>query len=137
MKTERHTHRTRRRAARSRICEELPIEESGIAGEILMRLRQRASRRKFQREVMRDFEAATGIAVAFAGRRCRELPSGTFDALRDQIFIVLSNSDEARQATVRRALAELGWIVNDIWAAQINAAVRPLLRPVSCKQRIA
>lgn len=113
-------HHNRRRV-RARHCELSP-EESGISGEILINMQRRANRHQVTREVMRQYEAATGLAVAFAGRDFYTMPPQIFNALRNRLFTVLENSEERRRHLVARALSELGWQMNEYWDAKIAAA---------------
>lgn len=139
MKNKPHHNRRRVRAQRSRV-RELPMEESGISGQILIAMQRRANRRQVTREVMRQYEAATGLAVAFAGRDFCQMQPQEFNALRDRLFIVLENSEEGRRHLVTRALSDLGWQMNEHWNAKIAAATRSLnsLRLVrSPKERTA
>lgn len=134
--------RNRRRAAPLRV-KELTDEESGIGVELIRRLHRRNVERPVLRELLADLEIAKGIAVAFAGRNLRELPTRAMDSLRENVFIVLENSEPRGKARVARALSDLGWLVNDVinelWAARIASATQnlKLLKPDTPKERIA
>jgi hypothetical protein len=71
-------------------------------------------------EVMKQAEAAKGLAVAFAGRGFDQLPEAVMNALRDTIFSLLEYSDEKSKGKAIKALAELGWLVNDQQKLQLK-----------------
>lgn len=121
------THHSRRRVRAQRSCvKELTMEESGISGQILIEMQRRANRREVTREVKRLYEAATGLAIAFAGRDFYQMQPQEFNALRDHLFVVLENSEDRHRHWVTRALSELGWQMNEHWNAKIAAATRSL-----------
>jgi hypothetical protein len=71
-------------------------------------------------EVMRQAEAAKGLAIAFAGRGLKELPEAVLNASRDLIFSVLEHSDEKNKSKVIKALSDLGWLMNDYRKTEIK-----------------
>lgn len=75
-----------------------------------------------RREVMRQAEAAKGLAVAFAGRGMEQLPEAVVNALRDLIFSVLEHADERNRGKVIKSLSELGWLVSDLQRSKVQEA---------------
>lgn len=73
-----------------------------------------------RREVMKQAEAAKGLAVAFAGRSMEQTPEAVMNAYRDLIFSVLEQSDAKSKSKVIKNLADLGWLVNDSRKVEIK-----------------
>lgn len=124
MRRNKNTRNRRRTAPTMRVPNEMEAEESGAAEYILQRLHERTVRRPVRLEVLKQYQIAAGIAVAFVGRTSHTIAPQQLNSLREQIFIVLENSENSSART--KALAKLGWLVNDIWSEQIASALRTL-----------